>query len=516
MFFSMLILYGLGRTVFKDKTLALVAVLIFTRLPFFPVMKYREFTLYILWPLFFYAVYKMLETRRLSWGAIAGATWGIGSLSHMDFFPMAIFFAPILGIFMYVVDFVFQKEGSFKVNREKIKREWHKPVILLLVFFVVGFALAMPYWFQPVFVYKGHVPNPEPELRHVDFSKPATYMPYFGNHFKNLWFKFGDDNSPFIWGIVSAFTLLATLFLFLLRNFGFREKFIVLMMISAFFIPLHFILTVPIMGFHMDPYLMELFWYRILAVFTVPFAILAITHAGKKFGFVKFLPYAVLLLLIIGNITDFRQRASTYSWYQTGKQPLSPYLLEVSDWIIKTTNVEDMFIAPKEVGSAMNALTGRKFLAVRGNQESLISPVFIRQGELAVMLYGNNSEQTKALLKKYNVKYLYWDYYWLQAEFQFDNSGKLIGYFDPLYIMDSQDSRNYFTQNGVLFKPENMGIDPSSRDNPLVPKWNILVAYPPQFDAGHPWSYSLDEFLVEVKSFSYNGQTIAKVFAVQV
>ncbi len=515
-FFSMLITYWFSNAVFKNKSLALISVLIFVRLAFFPILKYRELTLFILWPLFFLSVYKLLKTRKYMWALITGVIWGIGSLSHMAFFPMAIFFMPFMFIFMYYIDFVKIKKKKFKINISKLKKEWYKPLLLLLVVFFIGFIIAQVYWFQAIFVYHGQVPNPEPKLRHIDLGQASAIFGYFGTHFKNLFFHFKDGQSPWVWSLSSILITIGTISLFLIKKFKFRDHFLILIYASAFIIPLHFLLTVPIMGFHMDPYLMQLFFYRILSMLIVPFAILVIMEVFSKFEFTKYIPYLLIGILLIFNVLDFNYRVENYKWYQTGKSPLAPYLIDASTWLTRYTGIEDMFIAPKEIGSAVNGISGRKFLAVRGNQESLISPVFERQGDLAVILYGNNTDTQKTLLKKYNVKYLYWDYYWLRAEFQFDKGGALVGYFDPLYVRDTPENRQYFKENGVAYTPENMAIDPSSRNNPLVPKLDMLVAYPPQFDMGHPWSYSLDKFLIEIQSFSQDNQVLAKVYEVRI
>ncbi len=112
--------------------------------------------------------------------------------------------------------------------------------------------------------------------------------------------------------------------------------------------------------------------------------------------------------------------------------------LDVKEWIEKNTDINDVILTSNEVGFALNGLTGRKGINFRRAHSGSYVDVDSRYLDAAIILYGNNSEDIKKLLKKYDVKYVYWEYYWVNSEFIIDfTTNNVMGWYDPLMVLYS-------------------------------------------------------------------------------
>ena len=118
----------------------------------------------------------------------------------------------------------------------------------------------------------------------------------------------------------------------------------------------------------------------------------------------KYLALIFFLLLVLFSSLSFNNNLNENKWMKVGYQEFSsPYLIDVSDWLVTNTDINDGFISSKEIGSSINSLTGRKFLSIRRNQHPITSYVDEREADLAVILHGNNDKVKEELFKKYNI-----------------------------------------------------------------------------------------------------------------
>ena len=101
----------------------------------------------------------------------------------------------------------------------------------------------------------------------------------------------------------------------------------------------------------------------------------------------------------------------------SGKNPNQAY--ELAKWIMANTPKDAVFLtAHEETGFALNAMTGRKVLIARRTHASPFVDVNQRAADAGIILYGNNSTQILDLIEKYNIKYIYEDFYSAQNQAQ--------------------------------------------------------------------------------------------------
>jgi len=219
-------------------------------------------------------------------------------------------------------------------------------------------------------------------------------------------------------------------------------------------------------------------------------------------------------------ISEFKSLPSplvnTDKWIQVGKQPLSQDILETKKWILSNAGINDIFLSTNELSFALNALTGRKVMITRRSQNSPFLDIDQREADAAIILYGNNSKKRKELLKKYDIKYLYWNNYWIQSEYYFDNQGKITGWFDPIIVKDIKNYRSYFDNYNISYFSLNNWIDPAIKGE-KIRKYDLLFVSPQNYRSFEkPWVEDLDNYLKEVWNFKYENQTLARIYEIKI
>ncbi len=500
---GIIILYLLFKNFFP-KEIAVISV-IFYGYPYVflgGILKYTEFSNFVVFPMFLLSLtYFFKSHRKILWAVLSGFMYGILSLSHAEGFFIGTMLMPLL--FLYLL--FFQYYDFKKFDKKKIKKEWKKNLSYFLLIFIIGFAIAQIYWFIP---FKEIISGSESPV----FRSDAIFtFPYVTQFILSHLFVFKE----FPLSVISIFFIAGIVTPLVLRKRSREMKLFYILCIILLLFPFHFLFTRPIVGFDLVPTHMFLHLQHLIIAIISSYGAYMIIHLSQnrklRTGITIFI-YALILFSVLLGYSKF---IKDNKWVAVGKTPLPPQLIPAANWIKQNTNVNDVFISTKETGSAINALTGRKFLSVRYNQMPPFSDYFQREADLAVILYGNNSKMRKELIRKYHVKYLYWDFYWFNTDFSFDRDGKLRGYFDPISVPATRHFVDYFKQAGVKFLPVKMTIDPSRRNDPHFKKENLLVAFPANNNPFHPWSNSLDKSLTLEKAFRAGNMTYAKIYRVK-
>jgi hypothetical protein len=240
-------------------------------------------------------------------------------------------------------------------------------------------------------------------------------------------------------------------------------------------------------------------------------ALAALTSFVKKFK--DYILIAVLLTLMILSILQFNSYIKTDRWIAAGKTDLPVNLAEMQKWVLANTKVNDVFISTNELSFALNALTGRKEVSGRRAHNSMFLDSDKRYAAAAVMLYGNDTQKRKELLKEYSVKYLYWDYYWMQSDFVFDKDGKLTSWFDPLMFIETPEYDALLSAYNITAIKQHTWLDPTVREENMK-KYDVLIITPNQFDMAHPWHPDLDNYLQEVWNYSQGNTVISRIYKI--
>ncbi|MBW2995618.1 hypothetical protein KY312_04655, partial [Candidatus Woesearchaeota archaeon] len=505
-------IFLLCKEIFNDKKIALLTAILANGLVLYPIVKYLGFTRFLLYPLFFLFLIKYLKNQNYKNAIITGVLYGLNSISHGSAFLTLTLLFPFFFIFIFLRENVSIKGFAFKKN--EFFSDIRMNILTFVLIFLIGFSIAQVYWFTPLTNF-GNLPNKLTEYAQMDYSRLSVQYYFIKNHIiKNIFFNFKRLSNSIV-SLLSIFAVFSLIFIktgdYIVKE---AKKLIVFFSLSFLIVALHFLITVPILGIEFSPHYMAAFFNQIIKVFFVGFSLTVLFKLGfvKK---IKYLFYVLVILLVIFSIIDFNSKIRNDRWIQAGFQELNPVLLEAADAIKERTDLDEHFISTKEIGSAINALTGRKFLSIRRNQHPVTSYVDERELDLAVILYSNNNSNRNRAIKKWDIDYLYWDLYWFNSEFQFDKQGKLLGYFDPIMLVYTEEREQILDDNNISYKKENLVMDPSKRGDEKIQAFDVLVVFPSQMNMTHPWHPGLDEYLDEIWSFEAEGVKVAGLFKIK-
>jgi len=501
---SSIILYILGNNLFRNKILSLLFVASYFIFNSF-IIKYTDMVKLIFFPLFFLFLYLTLKNKSYFYAVLTGLLYGLNSIGHGTGFTFLSLFLVLISFFLFFT----QNFKNNKFLKEKFRNNFKFNIFILMIIFFIGFLIAQLYWFESLFKFHANVPNSITDWGQSDYSMFSVKLDFVKSMFKQI-FNF----SNLFYSLRSILFLIGTFSLFNLNKKSLSIKYIKLLFASFFIIPLHFLITLPLFGFELSPHYMLGFISSLVIPLIVPFSFIFFKSIMGKQK-LKYLALIFFLLLVLFSSLSFNNNLNENKWMKVGYQEFSsPYLIDVSDWLVTNTDINDGFISSKEIGSSINSLTGRKFLSIRRNQHPITSYVDEREADLAVILHGNNDKVKEELFKKYNISYLYWDINWIRSEFIFSQDGEVVGYFDPIMIIKTEEMKNYLNQNGVPFVEENIVIDSAKRNDEFIKKFDVLVVSKMEIDMYQPWGDSLNKYLELEKEFLYNNQTVAKIFKI--
>jgi len=488
---SLVVIYFLIIKITGDKYISLFAPVLFTA--YFPIFKYSSFSTWLIVPTFVLSLYLFMENQNLKRAVLAGITLGLMGLSNTQAFFLGFM---IFGIFALV--FLLPK------LKEKIDVGLIKPYAAV---FLIGFLISLLFWFWPLFVYKGQTLNPIQDITSPDMRNPVYLWNSIGNLLNSSLF-------PLSSGITIVFTFLNLVGLSRLRNIDDRNNRFVLVLVAALLISiLHPLITIPLFGLQIMNFMMI---ERLLPTVSIILFALGAKYVSDKLEdknhMRKILAFGLVLVALSYSMSNMESMKSD-QWIQYGKTELSPPLMELSDWIRANTGVDDVFLTTNEGGFMMNALTGRKVVSYRRAHASPYTDMDRRMADQAVMVYGSDPAELNKLLEEYDVKYVLWSNRWMFDEFQFNEQGQLLGFFDPLTVPDEPEYRQYWDRNGVAYLNLTMSLDPAPREG--VPLYDVLVALPTEPTFENPYSIMLADRLVLVKTISYEGADYFKIYEVR-
>lgn len=484
-FTSAIIIYLLVSKFTDNKILILAAVLLF--LTNYPIYKYTPFAFYVTMPLMILAWIYFLEHKSLNRSLFLIAAIAIANLSSTQaFFSQLILFGVI------ILDLVYKKykeQKSVDYFKSAVFIETIKPFALVIM---VSFLLSLIYWYWPLFVYKGHTTNDLQIYGWPDFTKLDVQVSWFIGILSGAFFSFGSFQAI----ISSILNVLGVAGILLYRNKSSFHYSLFLVLVAAFISSSHHFILFNLIQTHLSPnHLFEMFQNTLMpleVVIGLLFAIdklklSAIPNIQNLFG-------ASLALFVIFIFATNLSAINNSQWIKVGQEPFPDLFLSAKSWILSNTGVNDVFITTNEDGFMLNGLTGRKVVSYRRTHAPVYTDMDQRMLDQAVILYGTNDQKRVELLKKYDVKYLFWSQKWITNEFAIGNEGKIAGFFDPLMVKDKPEYRKYLEDNGVQYMTTRYYLDPAWA--PIYPTYDVLVALPSRGNIYEPWNEGLNQYLV--------------------
>jgi hypothetical protein len=509
-----IIIFYLFKVFFGKALYGLLGVLIFLTL--FPVWKYTPFVGIVLMPLWYLVFYNFYKKRDVLSAVFVGIVFGIVSLSSSNgFMAVTVFVATAFFIMIYP-ELKLIKRKRLKESFSHLFKSYILPFTIITI---IGMSFAMIYWYEPIFKYHMHMTNLQSEFDVPDLNNLNVFFSQTKN-FIMTFFIFSDWYTSFF----TIFSLLGLFFIFIMRK---KESKTILQdfLFMSFMITLvgtfNYIILFPLLKLNLMTGWINYHLYTTLKIILMFFSLLLLINIlEKKYPkykqyFQYFLIILIICISIFGYMKMYQERIIKDNFLQNAYSPLDPARTEVQKWVRENTNVNDIFLTTNENGFALNGLTGRKMMTMRRSHASQFMDFNIIMADAAVILYGNNTELTKSLLKRYDVKYFYWDQYWFNSEFQFDDKGQLAGFFDPLVIFDTKENRDYLGRNNVKYIAKHWFIDPGVQYEGIR-QYDLLFILPSQFNQTKPWSDTFEKFIIPVKDVAYQGQLFAKIYNINV
>lgn len=500
--FSALIIFLLIKKLFKDIFLSFISSLYFIMFMIgHPICKYTSFASVLMMPLFLYLTYRFLENKSFKNSIILGVVYGLTGLSH----PSAFMASSLLMLLVFIY-YCLIKNIEFKtkqIEKQKIKKDLFRYIII----FLIGISIALLWWFHPIFTFHAQSSHGYPELT---FSINSQ-IELLWNYLSNIALNFNTIHNS----IFSVFCILGIIGIIFTKTKNIQIEFLKFLIISTIIIIFHYFITENFFGFNLVPnYLISMLKISSLVLFS--FGILICNYLIKNSPIKKKYFYSILILFLLISFFQLYEQADTNKWLNNAKKPLPEHMTSLSEYLIENTNVDDIILTTKEIGFAINAVSGRKLLTFRRGHAGpyQFTDLDTREITQTLLLYGNNTNLKKELLKKYDLKYLYWDNYWIQSEYTINEKGQVVGRFDPLVISYNKEYEKVIKQNGIKYSVETDWSDPSLRGGNWKKQKLIFVSPENYRNFTHPWNPDLNTFLEEVWSFKSKGEKTAILYKI--
>ena len=490
---SVLISYFVAKKIFDDDYFALIPATLIMIV--FPIFKYTDFALVILMPLFFYSSFLNFKELSLKNGIFHGIVVGLLGITHLNFFIGAVIYSVLL--YTYIL---YNK-------RKSLKKEYRKDIGCISAASIIGFSISLITWYVPLFIYKLKLANDIAAFDAYDLSKLSNmfFITWEGIKANFLNIAFSNSKNIF-YSIITISIIILIVLLILDKNKTNFKKFLLFHLIATFIAANHHYLSYPLLKTNFFPHYINAALFFPFFIFSASYLYFLLVKKYKK------IVCAILVFFFLALImSSLNNRWQTDRWIAVGKTELSPLMKEVSNWITKNTQINDVFLSTNEISFALSALTGRKGVNFRRAHSGMYVDVDQRYLDSALILYGNDTNLKKQLIKKYDIKYLYWDYYWVQSEFSFDKDGNVIGWFDPLMIKYSEERESILKANNISYFKTKTFLDPANRGKRTV-QFDVLIISPENYrSARTPWKADLDEFIRPVANFM-NLSVVYEVF----
>ncbi len=499
--FSVILLYFFVINLTGKKYFALILIPLLLSLGTFPTFKYSDLASILITPFFFFSFLVFLKDKNIKTALLSGMALGLTGLCNTQaFFAGFIFFG--FSALLFIIPDIY----SFKDKKIILNSNSTKQVKLFAIIFIVGLLISLLFWFRPIFIFGGNTPNDIQNITTPDITNPIYLWQTISNSVSPLFF-------PYSSGILIIFSIINIMGLYyIFRNFAKLEsKFMIVLILVWIFSSIHPLFTLPLFKLHLVNFMLVDQISRFTSLLLISFGLLFIDEKVKSVNW-KILVFSILFIIAFSNYNEIWSQKGEDVWILQGKLEMYEPFSMLSGWIRNNTQVNDVFITTNEDGFMLNAISGRKVLSYRRAHSSPYIDMNQRMADQAVIVYGENDNIRKLLLEKYNITYLLWTDRWVLNEFQFDEEGQLIGFFDPLTVPNNLTNQKYWSENGIKYQLFTFSMDPAPRDG--APVYDQLVAAPYEFST-EPLNPDIYNHFTLVKTIKYNGYEIFRIYKIK-
>ncbi len=497
---AMIITFILLNKLFNDNYIGIIGTILFVLVLYLPIIKYTVFTLLVMIPLFVLFLYKFYINKTWQTALTLGIIVGLLAISHNIAFIGAIIILSVFAL-MEIIEII----------RNKEHKQIHLKFKEYLYTYIVAGIVSMLFWFRPIFEHKLKIVDNVIAWGSMDFSRSIVKWIFVKNTITNHILNFTNVYTTLI-----TIALLASIaILFFIKNINKQFKFIIIFTSGSLIAIFSYFITEPILKLNFSPGYMNVFY--------MPLAVILVISMGLKilFNYIQNKNHkayitiaAVIIVLILSHsISQHFNYIKNDRWIQAGKQPISQQYLEMQKFILANSDVNDIVLSTNELSFALNSLTGRKLMINRrAHQNNPFLNFDERELNAAIILYGNSSEKRIELLKKYDIKYLYYDNYWIYSEYSMSQD-QVIPY-DPIVIRDTPEAREYLDQYNVKYVLMNTWLDPSMKEE-YIPKLDLIYITPENYRSFEkPWNADLDNNLEQIWQYNDGKTNVSVIYKI--
>ena len=518
---SVVVIFFLVLEFVPDPISAGVVATLFMHPMLMPVVKYTEMSNQVVVPLFLLTLNRFRARPTLTRAAILGVVYGVASISHSVAFIGCSLFLAATFFFDAWRDF----KGTTQLGIGRL-------VVLYAAIAVVGLPIAMLYWWDPIFVHHFKTSPHYANITHK-FRGFGEQISHVGRWLSFNFLAFASPKAV-------ACTILRLLGLAALwqalrprhtKEKDRRAKRVdaseggidptaarawLFLMVVGLALSFHDIVTLNLFGFH--------FVAKRMIVMFLPPCLAVLMAMGAYYLYQKlkanealrhvYYPALVIAVLVVQQTGVHANMAGR--WHKKGCTDLPQHYVELVEYLNDNSSITDAILTTKELGFAVNGLSGRKLVLTRRGHNDAFVDMNQRELDAALMLYGSDPELRRTLLKKYDVQFLYWDGYWIQSEFRVSPRGEVLGTFDPISLFYSKEIEEVLRNNDVKFDIKTTWVDPYHR-GPLNKKFKLITISPQNYRSVRtPWHSDLDASLEKVWSFDNEGRETACLYRIVV
>ncbi|MEM3877730.1 MAG: hypothetical protein QXW07_04475 [Candidatus Woesearchaeota archaeon] len=447
---SLIVNYILGEKVFKQKDIALLFTIASASLPTTTPTSLSSFVLLPLMLLTFFLLFKKEFNAKSS--LIAGIIYGIMGIGHVA----AFLSINLLMVLMLAVELISGR------TRGNILKKY-------VLAFAVGIPIALLYWAPLIVFYHGKTLNPWQEYAFYGVQGEGKYI---SETLKNTFI----DLSSIPQTIISALVMFTIVWFIIKRKINWP---LLLVFLTGFIGLTHPYITMPLLHTSFGYY----GFAPVLSLFRMLMAFYALSiiynYAEKSKILLGALAIFFLTLFILNLNQSLKSQSNTLAMAQLSD--LQKGQLEMAYYVRSVVLNNETILTPHEETSfAINALTGKKVVFMRRTHASPFVNFDQRAADAAVIMYGNNSALKMELIKKYNVRYFYYDYFTitnskscLQMWENFSNPAYWELSYSCMRVLPQYEE--YLKENGIETKKVYARLDIAFQD---APRTELVIIKP--------------------------------------
>ena len=357
---------------------------------------------------------------------------------------------------------------------------------------------------------------------HTDYTLLSNYFGKTFDFIERIFFNFNSIENSFF----SLIFILSFVSFFILK---YENKVILkyknFILFYFIFCIFNYLFTVPLFQKHLSPSHSFGFLFPLLKGFFLGYFILLVYEYFKnKKNFQKIFSFLLIFLIFIftiNTIFNFNEKKEKDRFWEVGKREIPSVYSSFDKFVNQNDLTNNIFLSTNELSFAIFGVSSVDIISGRASHFFNFGDFQEYWLDAAIILYSNDTNKRESLIEKYidlsrgGELYLYWDYYWINSDWQFDNEGRA-NPFDPLRFEDSEKLRKILDENQVkYFVKKNDIFEPSARHRNDIVKLDILYISPNNYNNyTNPWNNDLENYLEEVWRYEENGNLLGKLYKI--